>query len=72
MKDLKVWLNWPKRKKCNEFFKNGENDYMEFIDILKRLKGAYVFLGLVDLTDISGEIKSINDDGEIAIEIGEN
>jgi len=45
---------------------------MEFIDILKRLKGAYVFLGLVDLTDISGEIKSINDDGEIAIEIGEN
>ena len=45
---------------------------MEFIEILKKLQGAYVFLGLVDLTDISGEIKSINDDGEIVVEIGEN
>ena len=45
---------------------------MEFIKILKRLKGAYVFLGLVDLTEISGEIKSITDEGEILLEIGEN
>jgi len=45
---------------------------MEFIDILKKLQGAYVFLGLVDLTDISGEIKSITDAGEIILEIGEN
>ena len=45
---------------------------MEFIDILKRLQGAYVFLGLVDLTDISGEIKSITNEGEIVLEIGEN
>lgn len=45
---------------------------MEFIKILKKLKGAYVFLGLVDLTDISGEIKSITDEGEILLEIGEN
>lgn len=45
---------------------------MELIEILKRLKGAYVFLGLADLTDISGEIKSITDEGEIVLEIGEN
>jgi hypothetical protein len=45
---------------------------MQFIDILKNLQGAYVFLGLVDLTDISGEIKSITDTGEIVLEIGEN
>ena len=45
---------------------------MEFIDILKKLQGAYVFLGLVDLTDISGEIKSITDAGEIVLEIGKN
>lgn len=45
---------------------------MEFIEILKRLKEAYVFLGLLDLTNVSGEIKSINDEGEIVMEIDEN
>ena len=38
---------------------------MDFIDILQKLKGEHVILGLIDLEDISGQIRSIERNEEI-------
>ena len=45
---------------------------MDFIDTLKKLTGAYVFLGLVDLATVSGVVKSIDNNHEIMLEIDDS
>ena len=40
---------------------------MNFKDILQKLKGEYIILGLIDLENISGEYHSIEENEKIVI-----